>query len=361
MTVSSTEPLRSPRALKTRIKHVCILGGGGFVGRRVVRELHERGYTVRVLTRHRERAKRDLIVLPTVDVVQCNITDARELERQFEGMDAVINLVGILHERHKSRIDKPLARRGDFQEFHVELPRKIVHACAKLGIKRLLHMSALGADATSKSGYLRSKGVGEQLVRESGMVHNDNENWYLNGPKFVHGYALEVTIFRPSVIFGLNDGLVHLFSKLLRRFPVIPLGNTESKLQPISVEDVGRAIALSVNAPETFGKTYDLCGPESFTLQQLVEQIGAALGLHRRIIPLSDHWAYLQAAVFEHLPGRLMTRDDFYALKAGSTCVNSYPAIFGAPTPFDALLQNLVEGNPRSRRYADLRGGARRL
>jgi Predicted nucleoside-diphosphate-sugar epimerases len=156
---------------------------------------------VRVLTRNRDRAKA-LTVLPTVEVVETDIHDQVELNRQFEGMDAVINLVGVLHEIRHGRVDKPSARRGDFHENHVELPRKVLHACAANGIQRVLHMSALGADPTSRSAYQRSKGVGEALMRESAMPNSENERWYLDGPKFIHGYGMYTTIFRPSVIFG---------------------------------------------------------------------------------------------------------------------------------------------------------------
>lgn len=183
------------------IKTVCVLGGSGFVGQHVVHLLAEKGYRVRVLTRKRERAK-GLIVLPTVDVIEADVFDPTVLSRHFAGVDAVINLVGVLHESRPGRVDKPQARRGSFHQAHVELPRLALHACAEHGVKRFLHMSALGADPTSRSAYQRSKGVGEALVREASMAHSENERWYLDGPKFVRGMGMQVTIFRPSVIFG---------------------------------------------------------------------------------------------------------------------------------------------------------------
>ena len=153
------------------IHSICVLGGSGFVGNALVSELAARGKRVKVLTRRREQAK-SLILLPDIEVAEVNIHDERALAREFRGCDAVINLVGILHESRPSRSDKPQARRGDFHQIHVELPRKIVAACVQNGIRRLLHLSALGADPTSRSAYQRSKGVGEALVREAGMTAN---------------------------------------------------------------------------------------------------------------------------------------------------------------------------------------------
>jgi uncharacterized protein YbjT (DUF2867 family) len=273
------------------IRNVCVLGGSGFVGSHVVQQLAEQGYNIRVLARKRERAKH-LLVLPTVDVVEANIFDPGELNRYFEGMDAVVNLVGILHENTPGRVDEPSARRGDFQAVHVELPRMVVHACAEQGVRRLLHMSALHASGTAQSAYLRSKGLGEAIVRESGMKHRDDGNWYLNGPKFVHGYGLEVTIFRPSVIFGREDSFLNLFAGLVKRLAVLPLANPDAKFQPVFAEDVAHAFVGSLGNPETFGKAYDLCGPKVYTLQELVAFVARTLGLKRHIVRLGDRLSY---------------------------------------------------------------------
>ena len=124
-----------------------------------------------------------------------------------------------------------------------------MHACAATGVKRLLHMSALNADPSAPSAYLRSKGLGEAIVREAGMQHSENENWYLNGPKFVHGYGLEVTVFRPSVIFGREDSFINMFAGLLKIAPVLPLASPDAKFQPVFVEDVAQAFVASLNNP----------------------------------------------------------------------------------------------------------------
>ncbi len=344
------------------IKNVCVLGGSGFVGTYVVSQLVEKGYKVRVLTRKRERSK-DLIVLPTVEVVEADIHDERVLNKQFEGMDAVINLVGILHERgcHNSRVDKPQARRGDFHATHVELPRKIVHACAINQVPRLLHMSALGAEPTADSGYLRSKGIGEHLVREAGLPDSKHENWYLNGPKFIRGQGMAVTIFRPSVIFGRGDSFVSKFAGLIKSFPILPLAGAGAKFQPVFVEDVANAFTSSLTNLETFGKTYELCGPKVYTLQEIMELVMTITGKKRSIMPLCPRLSYVQAAILEHLPGKLLTRDNLLSMKVDNVCGCDYPAVFGGkPAAMEAVVPSYLGGeNPRER-YMDLRENAGR-
>jgi uncharacterized protein YbjT (DUF2867 family) len=188
-----------------RIERVCVLGGSGFVGSSIVKTLAVQRYIVRVPTRNRERVKQ-LIVLPTVDVVDANVHDEAELERLTAGMDAVINLAGILHEK----------RRGDFERVHSELPRKVIAACNKNKVKRLLHMSALNAGTAGPSNYLRSKGRGE----DAGMKERHED--------------LDVTAFRPSVIFGRNDSFLNMLAKLARRLPVIVLGSPNARFRRVA-------------------------------------------------------------------------------------------------------------------------------
>lgn len=349
-------------AVKTlpKIRTVCVIGGSGFVGQHIVHQLADAGYKVRVPTRHRERAK-ELIVLPAVDVIEANVHDPLELSRLLAGVDAVINLVGILHEKHVGRVDKPSARRGDFHEAHVELPRKILHACAEHGIRRLLHMSALNADATARSGYLRSKGAGEAIVREAEYPHSENERWYLDGPKFVKGLGLATTVFRPSVIFGRGDSFLTMLGDLIHKLPVIPLACPEAKFQPIFVEDVARAFVGALENPATFGEAYDLCGPKVYTLKQLVEYVAGLKGRYRGIIPLSDRLSWWNAFLLEHLPGKLMTRDNYYSMQVDSVCKCAFPAVFGfQPTAMEAIAPHYLGNSGTHSRYDELRHGARR-
>ncbi|MEW5943235.1 MAG: complex I NDUFA9 subunit family protein [Pseudomonadota bacterium] len=313
------------------IKNVCVLGGSGFVGRHIVHQLSERGINVRVLTRSYESGKH-LTVLPGMSLVRANVHDPADLRRQFEGMDAVINLVGILHER----------KAGDFEKNHVELPRKVVEACLAAGVRRLLHMSAQGADPNGLSRYQRTKGQGEALVLQAG---NDR---------------LKVTVFRPSVIFGREDTFLNMFANVLKWSPVFPLGSPNAKLQPVFVDDVARAYVASLSNPATFGHRYELCGPKVYTLRELVEFVAKTRGYCRVILCLNDRLSYLQAWVFEKLPVKILTRDNYYSLKTDNVCPNEFPAVFGfRPTALEVVAPQYLAGNDTDR-YRDIRRRAGR-
>ncbi|MDA8129789.1 MAG: complex I NDUFA9 subunit family protein [Betaproteobacteria bacterium] len=344
-----------------KIQRICILGGSGFVGTQLVSQLAARGLQVRVLSRRRETAK-ELILLPTVEVIEADVHDQQALIQHFRGMDAVINLVGILHEDKVGRVDLPSARRGDFQKVHVELPRKVLHACGETGVRRLLHMSALGANPNSRSAYQRSKGIGEALVREAGRRHREDENWYLNGPKFIHGYGLYVTIFRPSVIFGRGDSFLSMFARLLKAFPVLPLAAANSRFAPVYVEDVARAFADSLDNTDTYGQTYELCGPRTYSLGELVAYVGEVIGKKRSIIPLGEWMSYFQAWALEFKPGKkLMTRDNFYAMSTDNVCQGGWPSEFDfAPASLEAIAPEYLRADTPRARYEDYRESAHR-
>lgn len=344
-----------------KIERICILGGSGFVGTQLVSQLAARGLNVRVLSRRREMA-RELILLPTVEVVEADVHDQQELIRQFRGMDAVINLVGILHERTIGRVDLPSARRGDFQRTHIELTRKVIHAMGEAGVQRLLQMSALGADPNARSAYQRSKGIAEALAHEAGRHHIEHENWYLNGPKFIHGYGLNVTVFRPSVIFGRGDSFLSMFASLLKVFPILPLASAGARFAPVHVEDVARAFADSLDNPATYGHSYDLCGPRTYTLQELVHYVGEVTGKRRSIVPLGKWMSYFQAWAMEFKPGsKLMTRDNYYAMATDNVCAGGWPTVFDFhPATLEAVApEYLRAGTPRAR-YEGYRESARR-
>lgn len=298
-----------------RIERVCVLGGSGFVGSSIVKTLAVQRYIVRVPTRNREGVKQ-LIVLPTVDVVDANVHDEAELERLTAGMDAVINLAGILHEK----------RRGDFERVHSELPRKVIAACNKNKVKRLLHMSALNAGTAGPSNYLRSKGRGEDAVMKE--RHED----------------LDITAFRPSVIFGRNDSFLNMLAKLARRLPVIVLGSPNARFQPIHVEDVARAFVESLGDASTSHQAYDLCGPRVYTLRELVEFVAACIGKKRVIVGLGDALSYLQAWSLE--PTRLITRDNFYSMKMDSVCRAPFPFSF-EPAAIEAIVPGYLFPAPQ--------------
>lgn len=312
-------------------KNICVLGGGGFVGHHLVSRLAAQGWRVTVPTRRRQRIN-DLLVLPTVEVVEANIHDPAALEQLFDGQDAVINLVGILHGSHK-----------DFVRAHVKLPHKVMDACRATGVRRLLHMSALGADTASKSFYQHSKGEGEKLVLEPGRGHD-----------------LDVTVFRPSVIFGPGDSFLNMFAGLLKLAPVVPLANAGARFQPVHVADVAHAYAEAIDDTDTHGQVYNLCGPRVYRLEELVRLVAEALGLQRTILPLDAGLSYWFARIMELKPGRkIMTRDNHYAMQTDNVCPEGFPARFGDPAHLEASLDYL-RGNGNRGHYNEFREAAGR-
>jgi len=307
---------------------VCIFGGSGFVGRHICHRLAAQGYRARVPTRSRERAK-PLLLLPTVDLIEADVHDSRDIVRAVRGAEVVINLVGVLHEGRG---------RQSFAQAHVELARKITAACREEGVRRYLHMSALNADLAGPSAYLRSKGEAEALVRES---------------------DLEVTVFRPSVIFGPEDSFLNLFARLAGLLPVVVLGSPGARFQPVFVEDVAAAFVISLEDVKSFGKTYDLCGPTVYTLRELVEYAGRTVGHARPVIGLNDTLSYWQAFAMEWLPVKLLTRDNYYSMKVDSICRCEFP--FGIrPRPLEAVAPGWLKPQTPRSRYSRYRNRAGR-
>ena len=313
-------------------ENILVVGGSGFVGRHLVAALAARGAKVTVPTRSRERAKH-LILLPTVDVVQVERLDAPTLSQLAVGRDAVVNLAGVLNG-------------PDFAAAHVELAQGVVNACRGAGVKRLLHMSALGADPQAPSEYLRSKGIGERAAHAAD--------------------DLEVTVFRPSVIFGPEDRFLNLFARLAALLPVLALGSADARFQPVYVGDVVRSFVAALDERASAGKSYDLCGPKEYTLRQLVELVCAMTGRRRLVVGLPDALSYLQAWVLEMLPLQLLTRDNYYSMQVPSVCNCAFP--FGIhPVPLEAVAPSwLAPTGPRERipgsreHFARLRWKAKR-
>jgi len=276
------------------MRKIAIIGGTGFVGQHIASVLAKKGYwQIKILTRRRED-KRHLLVLPTAEVITTDLYNQDALNKQLKDCDTVINLVGILNERGHD---------GEgFYKAHVELAEKVIEACQVNGIKRLLHMSALNADAEKGSShYLRTKGKAENLVLSADNIHT--------------------TSFKPSVIFGGNDSFFNRFAQLLKLMPAFfPLACPDAKFAPIWVNDVAHAMVNSIDRPDTFGKAYNLCGPKVYTLRELVEYTAKNLGLRRKVIGLSDSMSHLQARVFERIPGKPFSVDNYGSLQTDSIC-----------------------------------------
>ena len=311
---------------------ICLIGGSGFIGRHLAAQLIKSGCQVRVLTRRRE-AHRELLVLPNLQLIESNIYDADALSAQLQGMDVVVNLVGILNERH----------RGDFQRAHVSLSQNIVNACRTAGVKRLLHMSALKADTQNgPSQYLRTKGEGEAIALAATDLH--------------------VAVFRPSVIFGTDDQFFNRFAKLLALSPgIFPLACADARFAPVYVEDVAEAFVRAIHNPATFGQAYNLCGPKPYSLRELVEYTAKLTGHKRRIISLGNTLSWWQGFFMERLPGKPFSRDNYLSTRVTSLCKSQFPAVFGIkPASIESVVPRYLGGRDVNTRFSILRKGAGR-
>ncbi len=300
-------------------QQVLIIGGTGFVGSHLTQELLAQNYSV-VIAKRSDSPSKYLLdqrarVISHHDYSEMGV---RELLGHVPKDAVVINLVGVLHAKQEDPYGP------EFLEAHVNIPTHIISAMKFLGMKRYLHMSALGADADGTSMYLRSKGDAEDLVRNSG---------------------LDFTIFRPSVVFGNDDQFINMFGKLQKYFPIMPLGGAKVLFQPVSVEDVSKAFTQAIAMPQTIHQSIDLCGPTVYSLAEIVKFAAKRQGVSRPIIPLPNWATYLQACLLEFLPGpKVMSRDNVASMKTPSVLSSGSPnpleQIFGlTPTPLESLLK----------------------
>ncbi|HFD86182.1 MAG TPA: complex I NDUFA9 subunit family protein [Gammaproteobacteria bacterium] len=309
------------------IEKVCVLGGTGFVGTQIVALLANRGYQIRVPSRNIER-HRYLKVLPSIELLECDVKDSRALTAAITGCDAVINLIGILNQSGKA----------SFRKVHTELPKQIAEICKEQGVSRLLHMSALHANKRGSSQYLQSKGRGEDQV---------------------HAIAGScATSFRPSVIFGEGDSFLNRFAGLIRMAPgVLPLACAEARFAPVYVGDVAKAFVDALENPELAGKRVDLCGPRIYTLRELVEYTARLTGQSIRIWALPDWLARIEATFMEYLPGKPFTLDNFNSLQTDSVCSRATSL---CPTSLEAIAPRYLGELDQEGLNQAYRRGARR-
>jgi NADH dehydrogenase len=286
--------------MKKTLQKVLVLGGTGFVGRHVCEKLTRQNIHVTVPTRRRSNAKH-VQSLPMLDVLEVNIHDPAALATLVAGHDAVVNLIAILH--------------GDeaaYERAHVDLPKKLATACQQTGVKRVVHISALGAAADGPSMYQRSKARGEAVLQAA---------------------ELDLTVLRPSVIFGADDKFLNLFAKLQSVFPVMPLAGAATKFQPVWVEDVAQAVVTSLTqhfSPE--GQIIEACGPDVLTLKELVQLSAIAAGVNRGrgrpVLALPPFLGKLQAMAMRLLPGEpLISQDNLDSMKVDNVASGKLPGL----------------------------------
>jgi NADH dehydrogenase len=270
--------------------NVLVTGGTGFVGREILRELVASGHRVRILSRGTWKSPGQ-----SDNTVPGNVLDAASLPQAFAGVDAVIHLVGIISEVGEQT----------FEHVHVLGTQNVVSAAEQAGVKRFVHMSALGSRPNAVARYHQSKWAAEEIVRGSGL------DW---------------TIFRPSIIYGPGDGFVNLFARIIRRSPIVPImGNGESKFQPVTVESVAIAFVKALAEPPAVRQTFDLCGAEVFTLNEIVDAILTVMQRQRLKLHVPLAAARFQAALLEFIYPKVLgkaaplNRDQLHMLQEDNT------------------------------------------
>eukprot|EP01136_Pigoraptor_vietnamica_P033413 Opistho-1_new@96247 len=266
---------------------VTVFGGSGFVGRHLVSRLAQQGWQVRVAVRRPDEALflKTAGVVGQVTPVAANVRDQNSVDRAVAGADAVVNLVAILQEGGRQR----------FKAIQAEGASRIAAAAARAGARKFVQVSAIGADAGSKSAYARTKAEGEQGVLRA----------------FPHA-----TILRPSIIIGPEDGFFNRFAQMAMLSPALPLiGGGRTKFQPVYVGDIAAAIANALTLPEAAGKTYELAGPRTYSFRELLEIMLREIGRKRLLLPLPFAIAGLMGLVMQCLPRPQLTLDQVRLLK----------------------------------------------
>ncbi len=299
------------------MKKIFVLGGTGFVGTHVCEKLVREGWQVTVPTRRRMSAKA-IMLLPGLTVLELDVHDPAALTRAVAGHDAVVNLVAILH-----------GTQAQFERVHVALPKHIAQACAAAGVAQVVHISALGAHAlqpeAAPSMYLRSKGEGEAVLMQAAEGA---------GAGAAAHAGFDLSILRPSVIFGAEDKFINLFASLQKVFPVMPLAGANASFQPVWVQDVASAVvrclagASSLPSP----RIIEAFGPEVFTLKQLVQLsarlAGVAGGFGRPVMALPQWAGRLQATLMGLAPGEpMMSLDNLDSMKVPNVATGKHPGL----------------------------------
>lgn len=302
---------------------IVTIGGSGFLGLHAAQAFASAGHHNRILTRDASRLGA-FRLLPGVSTCNADVFDPGMLQMQLRDAQAVVSMAGILNESGSDG--------KGFERIHVELVERIIEACQANGIRRVLHVSALGA-GKGESHYQQSKGRAEALLNASG---------------------LDVTIFRPSVIFGRGDSFFNRFAALLKLAPVLPLACPDSKLQPVWSGDVAEAMRIALDGTHSAAgpnAILELGGPQIYALQELVKWTASTLGLRRAVIGLPRGVSRLQASVMDFVPGKPFSTDNFLSLQVDNvTTDNALPGLGITPASIDAIVPEYLRESPRQAR-----------
>ena len=268
---------------------VTLFGGSGFLGTYVAQALLERGARLRIASRNPEKSfkLKPLANLGQLQFARCDITNETSLAAAVSGSDVVINLVGAFD--------------GNLKRIMGEAPGKMAELAKAEGASAFVHVSAIGADAQSETGYASAKALGEEKVRAA-------------FPK--------ASIIRPSIVFGKDDNFLNMFGQMIAMAPALPVFGPDAKLQLVYVDDVAEAIVQAAENPAKHGgKTYELGGPEVLTMLEINERIAAAQGRSKTFIPMPD----TASSIFAALPLTPMSTDQWRLLKAGNVASGEHP------------------------------------
>jgi NADH dehydrogenase len=282
----------------TGVRRVFVTGATGFVGRHLIHALRAEGYTVRCLVRR--GSERDLRGLGAIERLEGDVLVRRGLDEDMAGCEAVVHLVGIIREQPAAGVT--------FERLHVEATRNVLEAAVAAGVRRYLHMSALGSRPKARARYHRTKWAAEDAVRSSGLP------W---------------TIFRPSIIYGKGDGFVTLLAGMVGHLPVVPvIGSGRQRLQPVAVEHVAEGFTRALALPATEKQVYDVVGPDAVSMVTLLDLIAEAMGRGRlRKIHVPLGLVRPITRLLHSLPGYPLTPDQLLMLEEDNV---------GDPAPFSS-------------------------
>ncbi|MBS83405.1 MAG: epimerase [Gammaproteobacteria bacterium] len=279
-----------------KFENIAIIGGTGFIGSKLAFKLSKDTNKLVIFTRNKEKNK-NLHILPNAEIIEIDINDEVSLKQNLENIDVLINCVGVLNEGYGL---------NSFKKLHYDLIEKVSRICRLNEIQRFLHISSLNADINGLSEYLKTKGKAENFILKT-------TSQYTN-----------VTIFRPSVVFGEHDSFFNRFAQILKYSPIFPLACPNTKFSPVYVDDLTDLIISSIYDPEKYNLKIDVTGPKDYTFQEIIELTCSFLGIKRLIIPLNDTFSKLQAYIFDKLPGKLFTIDNYKSLQIDSISENGY-------------------------------------